>query len=443
MTKRRFPPRLRRMNAFVSTRGAGPATFAQALLRGLAPDGGLYVPVEPPSWGTAQPPAGASFQETARWAARHMLAGAAEPDVLDRIAAEALDFPVPLVEVEPGVFVMELFHGPSMAFKDVGARFMARAMAALAGPGPTRTVLVATSGDTGGAVAAAFHGLAGYRVVALFPRAGISERQRRQMTTLGGNVLAVAVEGTFDDCQRLAKGSFADASLREACRLTSANSINIGRLVPQTFYYLHAAATLGWDAAPATLVVPSGNLGNLCAGLLAHLGGMPAAGFLAATNRNRAFVDWIETGSFSARPSLPTPSNAMDVGDPSNLERIRWLYGDDVGRLRAHVRGDAVDDDQTRDCIQRVHARTGYVLDPHAAVAWRAMERARHGGPGPWVVLATAHPWKFPEVVEPLTGTRVTAPPGLAARLGGAEHEVHLPADGRALRRLLLEEGIR
>lgn len=443
MAKGPFPPRLRRMNAFVSTRGAGPATFAQALLQGLAPDGGLYVPVEPSSWGTERPPAGAGFQETARWAARHMLAGAAEPDVLDRIAAEALDFPVPLVEVEPGVFVMELFHGPSMAFKDVGARFMARAMAALAGPGPTRTVLVATSGDTGGAVAAAFHGLAGYRVVALFPRAGISERQRRQMTTLGGNVLAVAVEGTFDDCQRLAKGSFADDSLREACRLTSANSINIGRLVPQAFYYLHAAATLGWDAAPATLVVPSGNLGNLCAGLLAHLGGMPAAGFLAATNRNRAFVDWIETGSSSARPSLPTLSNAMDVGDPSNLERIRWLYGDDVGRLRAHVRGDAVDDDQTRDCIRQVHARTGYVLDPHAAVAWRAMERARHQGPGPWVVLATAHPWKFPEVVEPLTGTTLTAPRGLAARLGGAEHEVHLPADGRALRGLLLEEGTR
>jgi threonine synthase len=170
---------------------------------------------------------------------------------------------------------------------------------------------------------------------------------------------------------------------------------------------------------------------------------MPAAGFLAATNRNRAFADWIETGRFSPRPSLPSLSNAMDVGDPSNLERIRWLYGEDVGRLRAHVRADSVDDDQTRDCIRRVHSSTGYVLDPHGAVAWRAMERARPESPGPWVVLATAHPWKFPEVVEPLTRTTVPTPPALAARLGGAEHEVHLPADGRALRGLLLEEGSR
>jgi threonine synthase len=362
-----------------------------------------------------------------------------EPGVLDQVVAEALDFPVPLVEVEPDTFVLELFHGPSLAFKDVGARFMARAMSALADPGSLRTVLVATSGDTGGAVASAFHGLAGYRVVALFPRHGISDRQRRQMTTLGGNVLAVSVDGTFDDCQRLAKAAFADPSLSEDCALTSANSINVGRLVPQAFYYLHAAAALGWKRRPATFVVPSGNLGNLCAGLLARHAGMPAHGFVAAANRNRAFVDYFETGAVTPRPSVRTLSNAMDVGDPSNLERIRWLYGDDAARLRQDVRAWSVDDGATRACIRRVHAETGYVLDPHGAVGWEAMVHARKATPGPWVVLATADPWKFPEVVENMIGIRIETPERVAARLAAPEHIMTIPADSGALATLLLD----
>jgi threonine synthase len=364
-----------------------------------------------------------------------------EPGTLERVVADALDFPIPLVEVEDGVFVMELFHGPSLAFKDVGARFMARCMASLAPSGPTRTVLVATSGDTGGAVAAAFHGLPGYRVVALFPHAGISDRQRRQMSTLGGNVVAIAIDGTFDDCQRLAKEAFSDRGLRERCGLTSANSINIGRLLPQALYYIHAAARLGWSARPATFVVPSGNLGNLCAGLLAKGAGMPTAGFVAATNRNRGFVDYLEHGQATAAPSVPTLSNAMDVGAPSNLERIRWMYGDDVARLRQDVRAFSVDDEETRACIARVHSGTGYVLDPHAAVGWRAMERARANAPGPYVVLATAHPCKFPDVVEAVTGVEVVVPPGLADRLAQDERIVRLPAGLGALRDyLLLEE---
>ncbi len=429
------------MDAYLSTRGAGPVPFAQALLRGLAPDGGLYVPATPPELGVGEPPAGGTFADTARWAAARLLPGAMEPEVLERVVAEALDFSMPLVEVEKDTFVLELFHGPSLAFKDVGARFMARAMAAIAAPGPTHTVLVATSGDTGGAVASAFHGLAGYRVVVLFPRDGISERQRKQMTTLGGNVVALSVDGTFDDCQRLAKGAFADPALREACALTSANSINIGRLLPQAFYYLHAASGLGWSRAPATFVVPSGNLGNLCAGLLALRAGMPARGFVAATNRNRTFVDYVERGTVAPRPSVRTISNAMDVGDPSNLERVRWLYGDDAARLRAHVHPLWVDDDATRECIRRVHGETGYVLDPHGAVGWQAMVRARGAESGPWVVLATAHPWKFPEVVERVTGHRIAAPEGMEARLSGPEHATPLPADGAALAALLLDSG--
>jgi len=428
------------MDAFVSTRGSAPVPFAQALFQGLAPDGGLYLPAEPPSLGPDRPPSDKAFAETARWAAPRLLSGAMNAGVLDRVVTESLDFPVPLVEVEEGTYVLELFHGPSLAFKDVGARFMARSMAALAEPGRTHTVLAATSGDTGGAVAAAFHGMAGYRVVVLFPRGGISERQRRQITTLGGNVLAVAVEGTFDDCQRLAKDAFADEELPEACGLTSANSINIGRLAPQSFYYIHAAAALGWDERPPTFIVPSGNLGNLCAGLMAYRAGMPAHGFVAAVNRNRVFVDYLETGRFDPRRSLPTLSNAMDVGEPSNFERIRHLYGYDVSALRAHVRGESVSDEDTRDCIARVHATTGYVLDPHTAVAWTAMERTRAMSPAPRVVLATAHPWKFPEVIESTLGLDVSPPPGAAPHPSGQERAVPIPARLGVLADLLLSE---
>jgi len=330
------------MPSFVSTRGSTSTTFAEALFQGLAPDGGLYVPdVAPslpaggpegavPATGRLRAAAPTRFAESARWAARSLLADSLPPELITSLVDSALDFEAPLVEVEPDLFVLELFHGPSLAFKDVGARFMARAMAALHTQGPAsgpRTVLAATSGDTGGAVAAAFHGVDGTRVVVLFPRDGISARQRRQMTTLGGNVVAAAVDGTFDDCQRMAKAAFADEELRSSCRLTSANSINIGRMIPQTFYYVHAAAMLGWDGPPPTFVVPSGNLGNLCAGLLAHRAGLPAAGFVAACNANTVFPDYLQNGRFAPRPSTPTASNAMDVGDPSNLERIRWLYG--------------------------------------------------------------------------------------------------------------------
>lgn len=362
-------------------------------------------------------------------------------EVLRRITTAALDFDLPSVEVEDDVFVLELFHGPSSAFKDVGARFMAEAMATLDDGEGRRTVLVATSGDTGGAVAAAFRNIERFRVVVLFPRDGISERQRRQMTTLGGNIVAVSVAGTFDDCQRLAKGAFADASLSQACRLTSANSINVGRLLPQTFYYIYAAARLGWRARPATFVVPSGNLGNLCAGLLAHHAGMPAAGFVAACNPNRPFIEYLETGAYRPRRSVRSLSNAMDVGDPSNLERIRWMYEDDVVRLRHDVTGFACDDEETRACIRTVFHRTGYVLDPHGAVAWTAMEKARASAEGtrPWVVLATAHPAKFPEVVEEATGVPVPLPAALKATFQQPEHIVSLEADAGALAQLLME----
>lgn len=428
------------MHSFVSTRGGGPVPFADALFRGLAPDGGLYVPERLPHLGESAPPPRGDFPSTAIRAADSFLCGVMEPEVLRTVVRGALDFPVPLVRIEEDVHVLELFHGPSLAFKDVGARFMARAMAGLRPrDDATTTVLVATSGDTGGAVATAFHGLHACRVVVLFPRDGISSRQRRQMTTLGGNVTAVAVDGTFDDCQRLAKQAFADAELQRACGLTSANSINVGRLLPQALYYLHAAAQLGWGDPPATFVVPSGNLGNLCAGLLAFRAGMPARSFVAALNPNRAFADYLATGDHEPRPSASTLSNAMDVGDPSNLERIRWLYGDDVTRVRADVHAVSSDDAETRACIARVHGDTGYVMDPHTAVGWCALEKVRREGRGPWIVLATAHPAKFPEVVEEATGEEVPLPPSLEGTLSRPESMVEALPRVEALRAILLD----
>ena len=310
---------------------------------------------------------------------------------------------------------------------------MARLMSEIEPGGGTRTVLVATSGDTGSAVAHAFHGLAGYRVVVLFPERGVSERQRRQMTTLGGNVEAVAVAGTFDDCQRLAKEAFRDHALRDRHRFTSANSINVGRLLPQAFYYVHAAILAGWATQPVRFVVPSGNLGNLSGGLLAHESGMPTRGFVAALNANRAFADFLEWGTVAPRPSIPTYSNAMDVGDPSNLERVRWLYRDDPTRLRKDVSAISISDDETAACIAEVYDRTGYVLDPHSAVGVRAHERSPERGLGATVVLATAHPAKFPDVVEKAIGREVPLPPGIAGVMTAEEHIRNIEANLGAL----------
>jgi threonine synthase len=418
------------MTAFISTRGSGPVSLADALFAGLAPDGGLYVPTELrpfPSF-----PGGIDgLADVGRWVAPSLFAET-DPELIDRVVSGAFDFPIPLVEVEKDVHVLELFHGPTHAFKDIGARFMARLMSELDTGGDTRTVLVATSGDTGSAVAHAFHGLEGYRVIVLFPYGMVSARQRRQMTTLGGNVRALAVSGTFDDCQRMAKEAFNDRALRAKHRLTSANSINVGRLLPQSFYYVLAAARLGWNARPPRFVVPSGNLGNLSGGLLAHRCGMPNRGFVSAVNANRGFADFLLEGAFTARPSVQTYSSAMDVGDPSNLERIRWLYPD-LDRLRHDVRGVSVSDPDTKACIRSVFERTGYVLDPHTAVGYMVQEGTPPPPDTPSVVLATAHPAKFPDVVEEAIGRPVPLPPGIAAVMDAEEHMEEIPATLAAL----------
>jgi threonine synthase len=428
---------------FVSTRHLtdAPVPLAEAVRRGLAPDGGLYVPTAISTMTPAEFEAlrGRSLGEVATALIAPLVEESFDRATLDRLMGEALDFPVPLVPLGAGRYVLELFHGPTLAFKDVGARTMARWMAAVAGGADARplTVLVATSGDTGGAVAQAFHRVPGTRVVVLYPRGRVSRVQEVQFTTLGDNVSAVAVEGTFDDCQRLVKAAFADETLGEAFRLTSANSINIGRLLPQMAYYAWAALQLPAGTPPPTVVVPSGNLGNLTAGVMAARRGVPVGHFISATTINDPFPRYLTSGTFTPQDAVPTLASAMDVGHPSNLERLTWLYGGDVARMREAITGVVVTDAEVRATIRELQAAHGYIADPHTAVGWLGADTAvRHDG-GPVVVLATAHPAKFPEVVEPTLGAAVVLPPALAARLALDVVATSIPPRLDALRAVL------
>jgi threonine synthase len=428
---------------FISTRSAGaaPVTLAEAVRRGLAPDGGLYVPTAISAMTPAEFEAlrGRSLGEVATALIAPLVEESFDRATLDRLMGEALDFPVPLVPLGAGRYVLELFHGPTLAFKDVGARTMARWMAAVAAGGDARplTVLVATSGDTGGAVAQAFHRVPGTRVVVLYPHGRVSRVQEVQFTTLGDNVSAVAVEGTFDDCQRLVKAAFADTTLGETYRLTSANSINIGRLLPQMAYYAWAALQLPAGTPPPTMVVPSGNLGNLTAGVMAARRGVPVGHFVSATTINDPFPRYLTSGTFTPQDAVPTLASAMDVGHPSNLERLTWLYDGDVARMREAVTGVVVTDDEVQATIRALQAEHGYIADPHTAVGWLGARKAGRHGDGPVVVFATAHPAKFPEVVEPTLGAAVALPPALAERLALDVVATHIPPRLEALAAVL------
>ena len=420
---------------YISTRGGAPAvTLAEALVAGLAPDGGLYVPetIEPLPDGALEALRGAPFAVVSTRLARQLVGDAIDATTLSRIIADALDFDVPLVPVEDDVWSLETFHGPTFAFKDIGARVMARLLAAVHTSGDPLTVLVATSGDTGSAVAQAFFGVPGTRVVVLYPEGQVTPVQEAQFTTLGGNVTAVAVSGTFDDCQRLAKEAFADASLRAAVRLTSANSISIGRLLPQAFYYAHAVLQLPVGARPV-VSVPSGNFGNLTAGVLAERLGVPIRRFVAATTVNDAVPRYLMTGIVEPRPSIRTLANAMDVGDPSNLERLRWLFDDRLEALRERVTASVHTDDQVRAAIADLWRRRRYLCDPHSAIGYLGLvAKAEAGVPG--IFVATAHPAKFREAVEPAIGEPVPLPPTLAEALARPRNIVHIRPEIAALK---------
>ena len=436
---------------WVSSRGASPPVpFIDALFAGTAPDGGLYMPerLDPLSSDqlAAIRAASGDIVEIGTIVGAHLLRDEISVSDMRALVRDALDFPIPLVPVTDNIWSLELFHGPTMAFKDVGARTQARLLHHFT-DGTPLTILVATSGDTGSAVAQAFHGVPDTRVVVLYPEGKVTDVQEAQMASLGGNIIAVAVHGTFDDCQRLVKQAFADDDLRSHVWLTPANSINLGRLLPQVFYYFVLASTgpaeAGLYRGKAPVVsVPSGNFGNLTAGLIAKRIGLPVERFVAATNVNDVVPEYLKTGEYRPRASVKTVANAMDVGAPSNFERMRAMYGESFEALRCDILGFAFDDETVVTEIGAVWRRYGYLLDPHGAIAWLglrgALEVDREGRPG--VFLATAHPAKFREVVEPAIGAAIPLPPPLAEAIKRPRHSERLPVDYPVLKELLLAQ---
>jgi threonine synthase len=419
---------------WVSTRRASPSVpFIDALFAGTAPDGGLYFPerFEPLPPASLDAIRSADIVTIATIVGEHLLKGEISADDLRPLVEEALDFPIPLVQVTERAWVLELFHGPTRAFKDVGARVQARLLHHFT-DGTPLTILVATSGDTGSAVAQAFHGVPDTRVVVLYPEGQVTDVQEAQMASLGGNITAVAVDGTFDDCQRLVKQAFADDELRKHVWLTPANSINLGRLLPQVFYYFVLARL---DSSKGLIIsVPSGNFGNLTAGLVAKRLGLPVRRFVAATNVNDVVPEYLRSGVYAPRPSVRTVANAMDVGAPSNFERMRALYDDDIDRMRQDVMGTAFTDARVVEEIARMYKERGYLLDPHGAIAWLGLEEALDAdSDATGVFLATAHPAKFREVVEPAIGETVELPPALAEALARPRHSIRLAASYPAL----------
>ncbi len=440
---------------YYSTNGRAPqATLREAVERGLAPDRGLYMPDH-----IQQLPASffdridqLTFQEMSFEVARAFFGGDVDDASLKRIVTDTLAFETPLRRVEEGIYSLELFHGPTLAFKDVGARFMARLLQYFIHKdregrpmaGGEVNVLVATSGDTGSAVANGFLGVDGIHVYVLYPKGKVSRIQESQFTTLGRNITALEVDGVFDDCQALVKNAFMDSELNAHMTLTSANSINVARFLPQAFYYFNAYAQLKRAAAvadPSNLVVcvPSGNFGNITAGLFAKRMGLPVKRFVAANNANDIFYNYLQTGQYCPQPSKQTLANAMDVGDPSNFARILDLYANQWADIKADISGATYTDDRIREAMRQCYEATVYVLDPHGACGWRALkELLQPGEVG--VFLETAHPAKFKEKVDDILGTDIAIPERLQAFMRGKKQSVEMANDFDAFKSFLMNQ---
>jgi len=411
---------------FISTRGGEPVCLEHAIMSGTAPDGGLYVPESLPLFATSDFDGRAEFSDIANRFLEPFYASSSLAAALPKLCAEALTFPVPLRRLEGtdnGLSVLEMFHGPTAAFKDVGARFLAANMVAILADGryakPPVTIVVATSGDTGGAVAAAYHRQPGTRVVVLFPDGRVSPRQQHQLTCWGDNIISLAVRGEFDDCQRLAKALFADPRLADQYHLCSANSINVGRLLPQACYYAKTSLEHYRKTGSASnFIVPTGNLGNGFACVWAKRMGLPIDRIVFATNENTTIPDFLRNGEWTPRPSKATLASAMDVGDPSNMERLRALCGD-VDAIREMVSAVPVSDDVIRATILDEYRRHGIAWCPHTATGlhvYRELPESMRAD-SHWVVVATAHAAKFDTIVEPLLDTVIEPPAELAALL--------------------------
>ena len=420
--------------------------FEEATVKGQAPDKGLYFPESIPSFSQdfIKNIRNYSKEEIGFTVMKPYVGNTIPDDVLQRIVAETINFDFPLVKITDNIFSLELFHGPTLAFKDVGARFMSRCLGYFnRNKKQHTTVLVATSGDTGGAVANGFLGVEGVDVVILYPSGKVSPIQELQLTTCGQNIAALEVNGTFDDCQSIVKQAFADEELNKKITLTSANSINVARWLPQQLYYLFAYQK--WHAAEAPVIcVPSGNFGNICAGILAHVSGLPVKHFIAACNANDVVPGFLQTGKYIPKPSVATISNAMDVGNPSNFVRILELFHQQLPELKQALSSVSISDDITRQTIKEVYNTTGYTLDPHGAVAYYALTEFLKDVPSTTgFILETAHPVKFPDVVEEMIGKKIPVPKEAEHLSGLQKQSIVMDASFKKVKSWLLERGIK
>ena len=432
---------------YYSTNGNAPiADLHKAVVKGLAEDRGLYMPQEIKKLPKAffDDIQDMTFQNIAYNVASAFFGEDVDLDALQDIVYDTLQFDCPVVKVKDNIYSLELFHGPTLAFKDVGARFMARLLQyfiRMEGKSDLVNVLVATSGDTGSAVANGFLGVEGIHVYVLYPKGKVSPIQECQFTTLGQNITAVEVDGVFDDCQALVKSAFMDDELNRHMKLTSANSINVARFLPQAFYYFNAYArmkALG-KADDLVICVPSGNFGNICAALFGHEMGLPVKRFIAANNANDVFYNYLQTGKYEPKPSVQTLANAMDVGDPSNFARIYDLYGTSHERISSLISGATYTDDQIRETMRQCYAETGYVLDPHGACGYQALvDGLQEGEVG--VFCETAHPAKFKEKVDDILGIDVEIPERLAAFMRGEKQSVPMTKEFSDFKQYLLKQ---
>ena len=431
------------MQFYSTNRKTSPVSLREAVVRGLATDRGLFMPEVirrfPPAF--YQNMKEMTLREISFVVAEAFFGENVEAGKLKEIVDETLNFDIPLVQVADNRYSLELFHGPTLAFKDVGARFMARLLAYFNKQEGERqvNVLVATSGDTGSAVANGFLDVSGVKVFVLYPQGKVSEIQEKQFTTLGRNITALEVSGTFDDCQALVKAAFMDKELNEHLSLTSANSINVARFLPQAFYYFYAYAQLkrAGKAANAVICVPSGNFGNITAGLFGKKMGLPIKRFIAANNRNDIFYQYLQTGKYNPRPSIATIANAMDVGDPSNFARVIDLYGNSHAAISAEISGTTYTDEQIRETVKETWKEHHYLLDPHGACGYRALvEGLKEGETG--VFLETAHPAKFLETVESIIGESVEIPAKLQEFMKGEKKSLQMTKDFADFKKYLL-----
>jgi len=430
------------LNYYSLNKQSPAVDFKEAAIRGQAPDKGLYFPEHIPVFDS-------SFfynidkmddEEIAYQVIQPYVAESIPAEVLRKIIQETLSFPIPLVQLNENIFSLELFHGPTLAFKDVGARFMSRCLGYFAKERSERlVVLVATSGDTGGAVANGFYEVPGVEVVILYPSGKVSSVQEKQLTALGKNIHALEVNGNFDNCQQLVKQAFTDFEINQKLFLTSANSINIARWLPQQFYYFFAWKQWPDKKHPPVISVPSGNFGNICAAILAHASGLPVHHFIAACNVNDTVPEFIRTGNYQAKKTIATISNAMDVGDPNNFVRILEIFEEDISELKRIFSAYSITDDETRTTIKKVHKEHNYLLDPHGAVGYLSLDRyLGENADLRGFFVETAHPVKFYDVVEPLTGEKIPLPSSVAAIINKEKVATKMEVDYSFLKEFLL-----